>query len=263
VTNKGWPQLSWLTLFSERLFVKLSAGNYPRLVGAAFRWPFASLVLALVIAAPASAGAQRIVNPAISAKAGPNEGKRPVGWLVRSDSTPAGGNRDSVHLVNRGKGYFLESGPPSIVWTPRNVARGSFILESTMFSGRSGSTFPGGFGVFLGGRNMQTPQAQYTEFLVRNDGFYAVLQHVGPKVVKLKDWTQIAGINQHKGRRDESVRNSFRVIVDAQTVQLVINRTLVTSFLRGTFQPDGEYGVHVGAKQLIQVETLGLEQAKK
>ena len=243
--------------------MKRFAGSNPVRVGAALRWSVACLLAVLILAAPAAAPAQRIVNPAISAKPGPNEGRRPTGWLVRSDSTAAGSNRDSVHLVYRGRGYHLASGPASVVWTPKNVARGTFILESIMFSGRSGSTFPEGFGVFLGGRNMATPRAQYTEFLVRNDGFYAVLQHVGSRIVKLKDWTPVAGITQHKGGRDESVRNTFRVIVDDKSVQLVVNRTLVTSFLRSTFQPDGEYGVHIGAKQLIQVETLGLEKSKK
>jgi hypothetical protein len=244
------------------VFVKPFAASTQFGSPAAVRWLAAGLAV-LCLTGPGVVNAQRIVNPAISAKPHPNEGKRPVGWLVRSDSTAAGGKRDSVHLVYRGRGYHLESGPPSLVWTPKNVARGTFILESIMFSGRSGSTFPEGFGVFLGGRNMQTPQAQYTEFLVRNDGYYAVFQHVGPKVVKLKDWTQLAGINLHGGRRDESVRNSFRVIVDENTVQLVVNRTLATSFLRTTFQPDGEYGVRIGTKQLIQVETLGLEKLKK
>ncbi|MEO7360662.1 MAG: hypothetical protein ABI120_10050 [Gemmatimonadaceae bacterium] len=208
------------------------------------------------------ASAQRIEMPVV--KLGPNEGKRPTGWIVRADTNQQAGHfPDSVQLEHRGQGYFLTSGPPSLVWTPKNVARGNFIVASTLYSGAGGAAIPDGFGVFLGGKNMQTPNAQYTEFLIRNDGRYAVIQHIGPKIIKLRDWTQIAGINIHNGRRDYTVRNIFRVIVDASTVQLVVNRTMATSFPRAMFAPDGEFGMRIGTKQVIQIESLGLEKPPK
>lgn len=217
----------------------------------------------LVVAAassPATALAQRVVNPAISAP-GPNEGKRPTGFIVRSDRPIVGG--DSVRLMYRGKGYYLESGPSSIVFNPKMVARGSFVLSSTMYSGPTGATIPDGFGVFLGGKNMNTPAAEYTEFLVRNDGRYAVIQHIGPRRVLLRDWTVLAGIMQQDGRRDQTVRNTFRVVVDGTNVQLVVNRTLATSFPRTVVKPDGIFGMRIGQRQLVQLETLELERPAK
>lgn len=206
--------------------------------------------------------AQRIMNPQIANTVGPNEDKRPTGWMVRSDGASKGAAGDTVKLIHRGKGFYLTSGPTSLVWTPSNVAKGKFLLEGVLYSGRTGATIPDGYGVFLGGKNMQTPNAQYTEFLVKNDGQYAVFQHIGAKRVALVDWTTIAGIALHTGRRDESVRNTFRVIVDDKTVQLVINRTLATSFPRAVFQPDGEYGVRIGTRQQFQIESLGLVKQK-
>lgn len=239
--------------------MKRTENSAGKALGAVAGLRLIALGLGLLVGVPAGANAQRIVNPAISMAPGPNEGKRPAGWLIRNEPTEAG-SKDTIHFSHRGKGYHVQSGPPALVWSPKNVARGTFILESITFSGPSGATLPDGFGVFLGGKNMETPAAQYTEFLVRNDSYYAVLQHNGPKVVKLIDWTRLAGINIHSGRRDESVRNTFRVIVDDKTVQLVINRTLATTFLRSTFQPDGLFGVRIGAKQRMQLETLGLEK---
>lgn len=209
---------------------------------------------------PTAALAQRLENPAISAP-GPDDGKRPTGFIVRSDVPSVGG--DSVRLVHRGKGYYLESGPSSIVFNPNMVARGSFVLASTMFSGPTGATIPDGFGVFIGGKNMNTPAAEYTEFLVRNDGRYAVIQHIGPRRILLRDWTVLAGIAQHSGRRDQTVRNTFRVVVDGTTVQLVVNRTLATSFLRTVVKPDGVFGMRIGQRQLVQLETLELVRPGK
>lgn len=220
-----------------------------------------ALALASAVLAPAAASAQRIDMP-VTGKVGPNEGKRPAGWIVRADGDKQGA-ADSVHLINRGDGYYLTSGATSLVWNPKNVATGKFILVTALTSGASGAMVPDGFGVFLGGKNMQGPNAQYTEFLVRNDGKYAVLQHTGAKVVKLRDWTQIAGINLHNGRRDYLSRNVFRVIVDAGNVQLVVNRALVTAIPRAVFGPDGEYGMRIGTKQVIQIESMGLEKPAK
>ena len=226
-------------------------------------WVFAGLSTAAVLFGSASQlQAQRIVNPQIANAAGPNEDKRPTGWLVRSDGTTKGVAGDTVKLINRGKGVYLTSGPTSIVWTPKNVASGKFLLQGVMYSGRSNATIADGFGVFLGGKNMQTPNAQYTEFLVKNDGQYGVFQHIGAKRVALVDWTTVAGITLHSGRQDESVRNTFRVIVDDKLVQLVINRTLATSMPRAVFQPDGEYGVRIGTRQQFQIESLGLVKQK-
>lgn len=206
--------------------------------------------------------AQKIVNPQIAAIAGPNENKRPTGWVVRSDGVASGASGDTVKLINRGKGYFLTSGPPSIVWSPKNVATGRFVLQGILFSGRTGATIPDGFGVFLGGKNMQTPNAQYTEFLVKNDGQFAVFQHIGSKRIALVDWKSVIGVTMHSGQRDESVRNTFRVVVDDKTVQLVVNRTVATSIPRAVFQPDGVYGVRIGTRQQFQIESLALEKLK-
>lgn len=220
----------------------------------------AGLLVVATASSPTPALAQRLENPAISAP-GPNDGKRPTGFIVQSDMPNVDG--DSVALVYRGKGYYLQSGPSSIVFNPKMVARGSFVLSSTMFSGPTGATIPDGFGVFIGGKNMNTPAAEYTEFLVRNDGRYAVIQHIGPRRILLRNWTVLAGITQHNGRRDQTVRNSFRVVVDGTSVQLVVNRTLATSFLRTVVKPDGIFGIRIGQRQLVQVETLELERPAK
>ncbi|MEP6833276.1 MAG: hypothetical protein ABJB74_07770 [Gemmatimonas sp.] len=226
-------------------------------------WMLAGLSTAIVFfGAAGQVQAQKIMNPQISAVAGPDENKRPTGWLVRSDGAAKGIPGDTVLLINRGKGYYLTSGPTSIVWTPKNEASGKFILQGVLFSGRTGATIPDGFGVFLGGRNMQTPNAEYTEFLVKNDGQFGVFQHTGSRRVALVDWKKLSGIALHSGRRDESVRNTFRVVVDDKTVTLVINRTVATSFLRSVFNPDGEFGVRIGTRQQFQIESLGLEKQK-
>lgn len=227
------------------------------------RWGWSAILLIGALA-PTIASAQKRLEIPLATKPGPNEGKRPTGWIVRADTnTQAGRGADSIVLVNRGQGYYLASGPSGVVWSPKNVASGAFIVAGVLSSGPTGATIPDGFGVFLGGRNMQSPNAEYTEFLVRNDGRYAVFQHIGPRTVKLRDWTLIAGINTHSGRRDETVRNTFRVIVDPQNVQLVVNRTMATSLPRATFKPDGEYGVRIGTKQIIQIESLALQKAPK
>lgn len=218
--------------------------------------------IAMFLGAARQVEAQRVVNPQIANVVGPNENSRPTGWIVRSDGSAKGVAGDTVKLIHRGKGYFLTSGPTSLVWASKNIASGKFILQGVLYSGRSGATIPDGFGIFLGGKDMQTANAKYTEFLVKNDGQFAVFQHSGSRRVALADWTTVAGISLHSGRRDESVRNTFRVVVDDRTVTLVINRTLAATFPRALFQPDGGFGVRIGTRQQFQIEELALEKQK-
>jgi hypothetical protein len=218
----------------------------------------ASLVSALGLAT-GRAEAQRIVNPALVAKTGPNEGKWSIGYKVRLDNPKAA---DTVVVIDRGAGQYVLSGPPAIVYNPKNTVSGKFILQGILFSGYSGSTIPEGFGVFLGGRNLDGPNADFTEFVVKNDGQFAVFQWKEGKRTALKDWTTVAGINIHSGRVTESARNTFRVLVDDQSVQLIVNRMMVYAFPRATFKPDGIYGVRIGSRQQFQVESLAPEKTK-
>jgi hypothetical protein len=188
------------------------------------------------------------------------EGTFPAGWVVRADTTIARNPKDTTALVTRTPGWGVKSGPSSILWSPRNRASGSYVLAAHYFLLPPVTATLPAYGVFLGGRNMGTPSARYTEFLIRNDMKYTVRQHVGAKTVVLKDWTTLAGLVTHSGKRTELAGNRFRIIVDPQMVQFVVNRAVAFSLPRATVAPDGVFGMRIGTDQELAVESLELEK---
>ena len=139
--------------------------------------------------------AQMIPTPAKHFKTA-NEGKFPRGWKVLIDDTNK--SVDSTVLTEMAPGWHIKSGPSALFWSPeKHTARGTFTATAIMYLGPPNTSVPIGYGMFFGGKNMGTPSATYTEFLVRNDGYFMVRRHEGAKVVMLHDWSYIAGIGRH------------------------------------------------------------------
>jgi hypothetical protein len=190
----------------------------------------------------------------------PNNGKFPAGWSVRNDTSYAHDAKDSLKLVTKGAGWSAKSGPSSIVWRSTNVAKGTFVVAAQTFLYPPTTASLPAYGVFFGGTDLKGPHAAYTEFLVRNDGKFAVRQHSGVQTVMLKDWTAMPGIVLHSGRFDEMAGNRFRIIVDGGMVQFAINRVVAFSLPTSVVHPDGAYGVRIGTRQEVEIANIGLEK---
>ncbi|MDQ6612247.1 MAG: hypothetical protein M3Y64_07420 [Gemmatimonadota bacterium] len=201
--------------------------------------------------------AQMIPTPAQHFK-GPNEGKRPVGWMVQAEPASMG-IKDTVRLVNMAPGWHMTSGPAALLWNPKDVVHGVFVATALLYLGPPRTGDLPGYGMFFGGRNMGTPAASYFEFLVRNDRRYSLRKHDGAKVTVLKDWSDLAGIGQHQGQHDHIVRNVFRIVADANMVQLMVNRMVALALPRKDLPPDGTFGMRIGASQEMTVDELGIE----
>lgn len=224
-------------------------------------------VVALVAAAASAVGAQTVKKPLATvpgaksdANSEANNGKFPTGWHVRNDTTYVHDLKDSVRLLTKAPGWAAKSGPSAILWSGANVAKGSFVIVAQTFLYPPDKRTLPGYGVFFGGRNLNTPNASYSEFLIRNDGKFSVRQHMGAKTLVLKDWTLVAGISQHSGKFDEMAGNRFRIVVDGGMVQFAVNRSVLFSLPVATVQPDGVFGIRIGAGQEMEIASVGLEK---
>ena len=213
----------------------------------------------LMTTTAAALDAQMIPTPAQHFP-GPDEGKRPAGWMVRIDSAGAATSvRDSVHLVNMAPGWHMTSGPSALLWNPKDVAHGVFVATAMLYLGPPRTGDLPGYGMFFGGRNMGTPNASYFEFLVRNDQKYLLRKHDGKKITVVKDWSPLAGIGQHQGQHDHIIQNVFRIVADENMVQLMVNRAVAVALPRKEMPPEGTFGMRIGPEQEMQVDALGIE----
>ena len=139
-----------------------------RVAGAAWR-----LAIAILVLLPLAASAQEDKLPP------------PEGWLARTDH---GG--DGVEaLQEMPPGWHVTTGPAGIFYDPEARADGDFRVESTVYlfdpEGRNE-----GFGVFIGGIDLEGDGQAYTYLLIRADGSVIVKRRDGDATSTLLDWTK-------------------------------------------------------------------------
>lgn len=190
-------------------------------------------------------------------KTGGNEGKRPIGWQVRTD---AGGHKmagdvDTIAFAQMTPGFHVTTGPAAIVWHPDSAASGAYTVESTIFLFPTKGRDVEGYGVFVGGSALSGAGHAYTYFLLRNDGKFLVKQRQGEKTVTLADWTPLSAIAKQAG--SEAAKNVVRVAVSAADVAFMVNGAEAVRLPRATVRPDGVFGVRINHAVNAHVSSVG------
>lgn len=194
-------------------------------------------VLAAVSFAALTAGAQSL--------------QRPEGWRVHLDGAP----HDTIYHVRMPPGWHMTTPKSSgaILYDPAHRAEGRFVIESEIF------LFPGtsqsGYGLFVGGRDLDGASPSYVSLLIRRDGAMALEQVSRSSRTMLVPWTKSQAVTPHPGGDDTS-RNVIRLSVERDSVVLESNATRVASIARGDIPLDGTFGFRVGPDVNLHVSTL-------
>ena len=188
---------------------------------------------------------------------GGNEGQGPLGWLTRSDAASDkhgdkhdwakndkhDDNRrsDTLAFAQTTPGFLITTGPGTIFWHPDSVTSGQFSVESSIVLFPTKGRDREGYGLLIGGKNLDGPNQRYTYFLIRNDARFLVKQRVGDNTIVLKDWTVLKEIKQVLGK--DSIKNDIRIVVDAQSVTFSVNGTTALSIPKSQIATDGIFGL--------------------
>ena len=164
----------------------------------------------------------------------------PEGWTIRLDDKERGKAAAATGFTTMGSGFHVTSGPAALYYRAADQATAPFTL-SAGFGQRKAPTHPEAYGVFFGGRNLETPQQEYFYFLVRGDGKYMVSHRAGSAVHPMVPWTDHEAVNRQNAAGVAS--NVLAVDVTADSVHLLVNNTRVRSF--GPLQANGQTGLRV------------------
>ena len=193
------------------------------------------VLLALVAGAPLAAQESKLTIPAT--------------WEVRADrgaativEEPLGGpsRSDSVYLVTMPPGWHVTTGPAIIAWDPAWQASGTYRVELEAF------LFPGerqeGYGLFLGGKDLEGPSQTYLYVLLRKNGQLLVKRRDGAETATLVDWMpHPAIVPQTEG----TAKNILALDVGADSVRMFVNAQRVTAIPRAGSPTDGQVGLRV------------------
>ncbi len=213
---------------------------------------FARFTLALVaVVLPLSAAVSPIAAQAAAekpaqplAQRSANEGKRPIGWKARADGGgDMHGGKDTLSFVQMTPGFHVTTGPASIMWSPDSTASGEYTVEGSIFLFPTNGRDQEGYGIFIGGKDLDGATQQYTYFLLRNDGKFLIKRRNGAQTSVLKDWTALPAIKLQSGA--DAMKNDLRVAVGAQSVVFSVNGAEAVTLPRSQVAPDGIFGLRI------------------
>jgi len=169
----------------------------------------------------------------------------PAGWTIRLDDKDRAADVSATRFVTMGSGFHVTSGPAALYFNGKDTVSGAFTA-SAGFGQRKAPTHPEAYGLFIGGRNLTSPQQEYFYFLVRGDGKYYVAHRAGTEVHTIAPWTEHAAVRKQNDAGVASNVVAFQVTPDS--VHLLANQTRVKSFAKSElhgFSTDGQVGLRV------------------
>ena len=212
------------------------------------------IVAALAMATPLAAQTQQAKDndPTHAVNGG---GTLPAGWDMALDpgAIARGAKREQVRFVTMGSGYHFYTGPAGIYWNPKDAATGDYTVQAT-FTQEKKITGHGdhgeAYGLIVGGSKLDTPNAQYMYFIVRQDGMYMIRHRAGPddrtQLHTIVPWTASPAVN--KVGDDGKDSNTLAVHVAADSVHFLANGKQVTAFSKAQM-----HGFNVGGQTGIRM----------
>jgi len=166
---------------------------------------------------------------------------RPVGWEVRLDR--AGDDPAAVEFRGNEDGYVVHTGPAAILFNPALSVSEEFHAEARMAQ-TTPTAHAEAYGLFVGGKDLQSVVQSYVYFLIRQDGKFLVKRRVGAETTSLVDWTtHPALVRAEEGA--EPLENVLRIDAGPDAVKFSINGQEAASLPRADIDVDGIVGFRV------------------
>jgi hypothetical protein len=190
----------------------------------------------------------------------------PDHWKIRADrgtvtvvsSAELADPRSEMRLVTMPPGWHITTGPAVIAYDPTWVASGTYRVEMESF------LFPGerleGFGLFVGGQDLDGAGQTYLYVLLRKDGRLLVKRRQGTETPTLLPWTaHPAIVPQTEG----TAKNVLAVEVAADSVRVLVNDQQVTALSRVGLPTDGQVGLRVNHALNLHVSRVEIAEKKE
>jgi hypothetical protein len=183
-------------------------------------------------------------------KAAPGGGTVPAGWTVRADR----GDAKNAKIVTMGKGLHLTLGPAIILYRTETKGSGPFHTLAT-FTQTKPSEHAEGYGLFVGGQDLDGAAQKYLYFLVRQDGSYLIKRRDGEKTTDVsKGWVKHEAVKQPEGKGSATNLLEVDNKLDPNRVAFLVNGQEVYATDAKGMALDGIVGLRVNHNLDVHVE---------
>jgi len=177
----------------------------------------------------------------------------PAGFVGRVDR--ASTNIADAKYTKEGDTWHVQTGPHHIMWAPGDTARGNFTASARLQQVEA-PAHREGYGIFVGGSNLDQPTQKYSYFVVGGTGEYLINTRNGETVTKVRDWT--AGTAVPKQDAAGKVDNNLAIRVAGDSVHFMVNNTRVAVLPKSQFPTDGIAGLRIGHNLHLQVTPISI-----
>ncbi len=176
-------------------------------------------------------------------------------WQIRLDY-PSRGSTEDITVNAIDNGVQIVAGPRAIYYRDGESAEGSYRY-SARFT-QNNQPGPEGYGLFVGGQNLQDEDQQYLYFLIRQSGEFLIKRRSGDDTETVVGWTAHETI-QSVEDKDMPV-NTLTVDAQSDSLHFMINDARVESLSRKQVgEVAGQAGLRVNHRLDVSVENINLE----
>lgn len=182
----------------------------------------------------------------------------PEGWIMLTDrGGHVGGEFEFVEMP---PGFHITTGPAAIFYHPEETAAGTFRVETEIFLFDPGRRNEG-FGLFIGGRDLEGEEQAYTYFLIRRDGSVLVKRRDGAGTSVLHGWAEHPAVVtwEERGGEDAQAKNVLAVEARPEVLVFFVNGEEVHRMPREGQHVDGVVGLRVNHALNLHVTRLDIE----
>jgi len=204
----------------------------------------AALLAFLTLPLAAQEHADHDDNPAPRATAAP------AGWTVRADK----GDAKNAKVVTMGAGLHVTTGPAIILYRSDTRGSGPFHTLAT-FTQTKPSKHPEGYGLLVGGQELDGAAQRYVYFLVRQDGSYLIKRREGETTSDVsKGWVKHAAVKQPDAKGSSTNLLEVDNKRDPSRLTFLVNGQEVYGTDAKTMALDGIVGIRVNHNLDVHVE---------
>ena len=194
------------------------------------------------------------------------EGELPPDWMWRFDRageyTVGGGEQDSVDtwFVTMTPGWHITTAPAGIFYHPAHTAEGAYTASAKIHLFPPGNRNEG-YGILVGGSDLQGPGQEYLYFLIRRSGEYLVKLRRGSETEELIGWTPHEAIVAFTEETETTATNTLAVRMEGDMVTFLVNETEVASLPQGELPTDGLVGLRMNHSVNVHVSEFAVTPA--
>ena len=210
------------------------------------------LVVGLVVGACGDPGAGGVPP------AGASSVSLPAGYALLLDRQ----NRDPADFVATADdgGLQVRTGPAGIVYRPDQVVdAGRYAVHARFTEISAPVGHREGFGLFIGGQDLEGANQRYLYFLVRGDGRYVIKRRDGASTREVSNGWQPFDAVRVATPEDGDVTNELAIAVDGARLHFSCNGEPVADIAIGDLSVHGVVGVRVNHNLRVSIQGFRVE----